>query len=143
MLLNVSYNDREISQKIDRELGKPFTLRERFRMGGIGSPKLILKETSLQISNLMNLDNNRNVCNIEMRPKGIIIGFRSRLDVYNLIVPYYKLVIFKGESETYTLYKDHHFFRIMAKPQDKSVHRFIKKILEAKAKATSISEGLP
>ncbi len=143
MLLNVSYNDREISQKIDRELGKPFTLRERFRMGGIGSPKLILKETSLQISNLMNLDNNRNVCNIEMRPKGIIIGFRSRLDVYNLIIPYYKLVIFKGESETYTLYKDHHFFRIMAKPQDKSVHRIIKKILEAKAKATSISEVLP
>ncbi len=136
MLLQVSYNDKEITRKIDTELGKPFTIRERFKMGGIGSPKLILNETSIQISNLMNLDNNRNVCNIELRPKGIIVGFRSRLNSYALIIPYYKLVLYKGKAEEYSIYKDNYFFKFEARANDKSVHNFMKKLMEAKNAAT-------
>ena len=77
MLLNVSYNNKQVKDKIDIEVGKPFTLKERFKMGGIDSPRLVITESSLQIYNLLQLDNNRNVCNIEMRPNGIILGFRS------------------------------------------------------------------
>ena len=87
MLLNVSYNDKKITEKIDNEVGKPFTLKERFAMGGIGSPKLHITETSLEIQNLLILDNNLNTCNIEMRPKGIIVRFRSLLETYGLIIP--------------------------------------------------------
>ncbi|SRX54405.1 hypothetical protein [Aequorivita sp. CIP111184] len=136
MLLQVSYNDKEITRKIDAELGKPFTIHERFKMGGIGSPKLILNETSIQISNLMNLDNNRNVCNIELRPKGIIVGFRSRLNSYALIIPYYKLVLYKGKAEEYSIYKDNYFFKFEAHAENKSVHNFMKKLMEAKIAAT-------
>ncbi|CAM3304253.1 hypothetical protein [Aequorivita lipolytica] len=136
MLLHVSYNDKEISRKIDTELGKPFTISERFKMRGIGSPKLVLTESSIQISNLMNLDNNRNVCNIEMRPKGIIVGFRSNLNSYALIIPYYKLVLHKGKAEEYSIYKDDYFFKIEARAKDKSVHNFMKKLMEAKNAAT-------
>ncbi len=132
MLLQVSYNDKEITRKIDAKPGKPFTLRERFKMRGIGSPKLVLTETSIQISNLMNLDNNRNVCNIEMRPNGIIVGFRSKLNSYALIIPYYKLVLYKGKAEEYSIYKDDYFFKIEARARDKSVHSFIKKVIDAK-----------
>jgi len=136
MLLHVSYNDKVITRKIDDELGKPFTLKERFKMRGIGSPKLILTETSVQISNLMNLDNNRNVCNIEMRPKGIIVGFRSNLNSYALIIPYYKLVLYKGKAEEYSIYKDNYFFKFEAYAEDKAVHNFIKKVMNAKSEAT-------
>lgn len=99
MILDVSYSDKKNTRIIDDELGKPFTLRDRLKMFGIGSPKLILNEASVQISNLMNLDNNRNVCNIEMRPNGIIVGFRSGLNSYALIIPYYKLVFIKGNRK--------------------------------------------
>lgn len=136
MLLDVSYNNKENTRKIDNELGKSFTLRERLRMRGIGSPKLILTETSLQISNLMNMDNNRNVCNIEMRPKGIIVGFRSRLSSYALTIPYYKLVIYKGKAEEYSIYIDKYFVKFEAHAKDKAVHNFIKKVIEAKNDAT-------
>ncbi len=68
MLLNVSYNDKQIRKKIETEVGKPFSLKERIELGGIGSSKLIITETSVQIHNLLILDNNRNQCNIEMRP---------------------------------------------------------------------------
>lgn len=137
MLLNVSYNDKANTEKINNTLGKPFSLRERINLGGIGSPKLILTDTSIQISNLMNLDNNRNVCNIEMRPKGIILGFRSLLNSYALVIPYYKLVVYKGKPDEYSIYKDNYYMKVQARPSDKSVHQFIKKVLLAKSKTSS------
>ncbi len=135
MLLHVSYSDSENTRKIDTQLGKPFTLKERLKMGGIGSPKLIMTDASLQISNLMNLDNNRNVCNIEMRPKGIIVGFRSGLDSYALIIPYYKLVLYKGKPEEYSIYMDTYFVKIQAHSDDNDIHKFMKKLLQAKGQA--------
>ncbi|MDZ7613804.1 MAG: hypothetical protein U5K51_08960 [Flavobacteriaceae bacterium] len=131
MLLNVSYNDKETKRKIDEEVGKPFSFLERIKMGGIGSPKLIITGASIQIQNLLILDNNRDVCNIELRPSGIIVGFRSLLETYGLIIPYYKLNLYKGQAQEYTLYRDHYFIRIGA--VDKNTHEFMKKLLHYKA----------
>ncbi len=130
MLLNVSYNNPEIKRKIDNEVGAPFTLRERIKLKGIGSSKLIITESSIQIYNLLVLDNNRNVCNIEMRPKGIIVGFRSVLESYALVIPYYKLNIYKGKAEEYSIYRDSYYIKIEA--AEKSTHTFIQKILNYK-----------
>ena len=57
MLVNVSYNNKEVSRKIDAEVGKPFALKERWALNGIGSPKLMITETSIEIRNLLILDN--------------------------------------------------------------------------------------
>jgi hypothetical protein len=133
MLINVSYNNKQKNKKIDTEIGKPFSLRERFKLKGIGSTKLIITDASVQIQNLLILDNNRNQCNIEMRPQGIIVGFRSLLESYALVIPYYKLVLYKGKAEEYSIYRDHYFIKIEARAKDKEVHKFIQKILDAKA----------
>ena len=82
MLLNVSYNEPEVKEKIETAVGKPFSLRERWAMGGIGSSKLVVTTTSTDIHNLLILDNNQNTCNVELRPKGIILRFRSLLETY-------------------------------------------------------------
>lgn len=139
MLYNVSYNNKEITRKIDNEVGKSYTLPERFKMKGIGSPKLIITEASIQIHNLLVLDNNRNQCNIEIRPEGIIIGFRSLLESYALVIPYFKLVIYKGKAEEYSIYRDNYFIKIEAKSGDKRVHKFIQKVLDMKTAQTSSS----
>lgn len=131
MLLNVSYNDKKITEKIDSEVGKPFTLKERWAMGGIGSPRLFITETSVEIRNLLVLDNNRDQCNIEMRPKGIIVRFRSLLETFALIIPYYKLTLYKGDLAKYSIYRDHHFIKVQA--DTKAVQKFFKKILDYKA----------
>jgi len=112
-------------------------------MGGIGSPKLIITDASIEIGNLLNLDNNRNVCNIEMRPKGIIIGFRSGLNPYALIIPYHKLSIYKGQAEEYSIYRDAYFVKIQARSKDTDVHRFMKKLLKAKAENISEEGNMP
>ncbi|MGO4918241.1 hypothetical protein [Maribacter spongiicola] len=131
MLVNVSYNNKEITRKINEEVGKPFTLKERWTLGGIGSPKLIITNTSVEIRNLLILDNNRDICNIEMRPKGIIVGFRSLLESYALIIPYYKLTLYKGEASVYSIYRDHHFIKVES--DTKAVQKFFKKLLGFKA----------
>ncbi len=136
MLVNVSYNNKDVTRKIEVLVGKPFTIKERFKMRGIGSTKLIITETSVQINNLMILDNNRNVCNIELRPNGIIVGFRSLLESYALVIPYYKLVLYKGKAEEYSIYLDTYFVKIEAKAKDKGVHNFMNKVLALKAEAS-------
>ncbi len=137
MLLNVSYNDKTRTRQIDDAVGKPFILKERFAMGGIGSPKLHITETSLEIQNLLILDNNLNTCNIEMRPKGIIVRFRSLLETYGLIIPYYKLKIYKGDFAIYSIYKDHYFIKV--KSDTKAIQKYFKKLMDYKADNTPTS----
>ncbi len=131
MLLNVSYNDKKISRKIDEAVGMPFTLKQRFALGGIGSPKLFITETSVEIQNLLILDNNLNTCNIEMRPKGIIVRFRSLLETYGLVIPYYKLNLYKGDFAVYSIYKDNYFIKV--KSDTKAIQKYFKKLLDYKA----------
>lgn len=133
MLLNVSYNNPEIKRKIDEAVGKPFTLRERFKQGGIGLGHLVITAASIQVQNLLALDKYRNKCNIELRPEGIIVGFRSLLESYALVIPYWKLNLYKGRAEEYSIYRDNYFIKIEAKAKDKKTHAFIKRILEQKA----------
>jgi len=130
MLVNVSYNNKEITRKVDEAVGKPFTLKERWKMNGIGSPKLVIKETSVEIRNLLILDNNRDTCNIEIRPKGIIVGFRSLLETFALVIPYYKLVIYKGDLGIYSIHRDKYFIKVEA--DTKAIQKFFRKILDYK-----------
>ncbi|RXG27856.1 hypothetical protein [Leeuwenhoekiella marinoflava] len=143
MLLNVSYNNLEVKRKIDTQVGPPFTIRERLKMKGIGSSKLFITSASIEIHNLLILDSYINTCNIEMRPNGIIVGFRSLLESYALIIPYYKLSLYKGKAEEYSIFRDHYFIKIRAKANDKATHKFIKKIMDYKAENLPLGpEGL-
>ena len=131
MLRNVSYNNSIIKSEINDLLGKPFTIFERIKLGGVGSPKYFILKTDIKITNLLNLDNNTNKCNIELRPKGIIISFISLLETYGLVIPYYKLKLFKGQSNVYSIYIDEYFIKILA--NKKNEHEFIKKLNKFKS----------
>ncbi|WP_010228638.1 hypothetical protein [Gillisia marina] len=131
MLLNISYNNKEIKEKINKEVGTPFTLMERIKLKGSGSPKLHITSTSIEIHNLLILDSKTNTCNIELRPKGIIVMFKSLLETYGLIIPYYKLNLYKGKAQEYSIYKDHYFIKVKA--DSPAIHKFMIKILDYKA----------
>lgn len=130
MLCNVSYNNKEITRKVDQEVGKPFTLKERWAMKGIGSPKLFIAETSIEIRNLLILDNNTDSCNIEMRPKGIIVRFRSLLETFALVIPFYKLSLTKSDLGYYSIKRDHYFIKV--KSDSKAIQKFFKKMMDFK-----------
>lgn len=131
MLKNISYNNPKIIDEINNYVGKPYTILKRLKIGGIGSSKLIINSADSIIENLLNLDNNLNYCNIEIRPKGIIIHFKSLLETYGLIIPFYKLKIFKGKANEYSIYIDNFFIKVNA--SEKNEHDFLKKILRLRA----------
>ena len=126
MLFNVSYNDSKIIEKIEAAVGKPFSLKDRWAKGGIGSSKLVISQSSIDIHNLLVLDNNRNTCNIELRPKGIILRFRSLLETYALVIPYYKLTLYKGKAREYSIYRDKQYVKVVA--DTKASFKFFSKI---------------
>ncbi|MBT8321267.1 MAG: hypothetical protein KJO90_06310, partial [Eudoraea sp.] len=65
-----------------------------------------------------------------LRPKGIILRFRSLLETYALIIPYYKLSIYKGDAQIYSIYKDHYFIKV--KSDTKSIKQFFRKMMDYK-----------
>ncbi len=131
MLVNVSYNNPEITNKVDKAVGKPFKLKERWAMGGIGSPKLFITEASMEIRNLLILDNNLDSCNVELRPKGIIVRFRSLLETFALVIPYHKLSIYKGQAAVHSLYTAHHFIKV--RTDTEAIRKFFRKMMDYKA----------
>ncbi len=132
MIKNLSYNTKKNRALLSEIVGRPFSLIERIRLKGIGSGKLIIIDASEEIVELLRLDNNINYCNIELRTNGIIIRFRSLLETYGLIIPFYKLVIYKGESKIYSFYKDKYYIKFMA--DNKKTSLFVKKIVVLKIK---------
>ncbi|GAA4278129.1 hypothetical protein [Aquimarina mytili] len=132
MLVNNSYKDPELTRKINDKVGPPFSLIERLKLNGIGSPKLHITGSSIQIHNLLILDNSIKTCNIELRPKGILVGFGVRLETYLLVIPYYKLNLYKGKAEEYSIYIDHYFIKFRVSKKDKAINAFVKKILNYK-----------
>ena len=131
MLFNISYKDPKIKDKIEVAVGKPFSLKERWAKGGIGSSKLLISQCSIDIHNLLILDNNLNSCNIELRPKGIILRFRSLLETYAFVIPYHKLNLYKGKAKEYSIYKDKQFVKVVA--DTKASFKFFSKISSEKA----------
>jgi len=134
MLKNISYNNLNVIDEINKLVGKPYSFLEKIKRGGIGSKKLLITKADKVIENLLILDQNINNCNIEIRSSGIIIYFRSLLETYGLIIPYYKLVVFKVSENEYTFNVDSKFVKIKIKSEKD--HAFIRKIMEEKAKNT-------
>lgn len=132
MLVNTSYNEKKINQAIEELVGKPYSLLENIKRNGIGSPRLDIIKTSEEIATLLSYDNNRNFCNIELRPNGIIIRFRSLLETFSLVIPFYKLVLFKP-ANSYTFHSDHHYISIDAPVSNKGIFRFMQKLNQFKS----------
>lgn len=133
MLFNVSHNDKKTKKTINDLVGNPFGILENFKLRGIGSPRLNITKASQEIGLILNKTNALQYANIELRPKGIIIGFQSQLEVYALVIPFYKLVVFKP-GNTITFHVDHHFISIDASKNSKKIMAFLKKIDEQKSK---------
>lgn len=133
MLFNISHNDKKTKKTINDLVGNPFGILENFKLKGIGSPRLNIIKASQDIALLLNKTNSIKYTNIELRPKGIIIGFQSQLEVFALVIPFYKLAIFKpGNSITFHI--DQHFISIDTSKNTKRIMDFITKIEEQKAK---------
>lgn len=133
MLFNISHNDKKTTQKINDLVGKSFSFLENIKLKGIGSPRLIITKSSSKIEAILHKNNAIKYANIELRPQGIIIGFQSQLEVYALVIPFYKLVIFKP-GNSITFHVDAHFVSIDCSKNYSKIASFLAKVDSLKMK---------
>ncbi|HOI32642.1 MAG: hypothetical protein PHG67_07690 [Bacteroidales bacterium] len=138
---NISYNDKKVKSEIAQLVGEPFSWLERLKMRGIGSPRFRLIRASNPIEALLAVDNRRWHCNIELRPSGILLVFRSRLETYAWIVPYRSLSLFKS-IDYLTLYSEQYFAKLVWDDRNKGAQKFLAKLLSLKAKSHN-DEAMP
>lgn len=93
MIFDTSYSDKETTKQINQAVGLPFSWKQRWKMGGIGSRRMPISEISEEYRSYMNADHYISNASIELRPKGIIIHFRHKLQAYSWIMPYDSLQI--------------------------------------------------
>ena len=97
MIFDTSYSDKETTRKINAAVGLPFSFKERWKMGGIGSRRMTIHDISDEYQKYMKADHYQSTASIELRPKGIIIHFRHKLEAYSWIMPFESLK-FKAEG---------------------------------------------
>ncbi|MEO9870937.1 hypothetical protein [Ekhidna sp.] len=93
MIFDTSYSDKEITRKIDKAVGQSFSWKDRWKMGGIGSRRMTIHDISEDYRKYVNAEHYISNASIELRPKGIIIHFRHKLQIYSWIMPYHSLQI--------------------------------------------------
>ena len=98
MLFNTSYFDKKIEKQINETIGGRFSFKERFRLKGIGSKRLTIMNISEEYKKYLNAEHYQSKANIELRPEGIIIHFKHKLQVYSWVMPFSDLQI-KNEKE--------------------------------------------
>jgi hypothetical protein len=132
MLFPHSYYSKKTEKEINALVGKPIGFIKRIRMRGIGSQRFLVSEANEEISELLTRQNTPPYTNIELRPKGIIFWFKVKLDSWVLVLPYYKLNVFKN-AEHMILYSDH--WKLKLSPAHNSTFnlKFFRKLIRLKA----------
>ena len=93
MLFDTSYLDKKITKQINESVGKSFSWKDRWHMGGIGSRRMVITDISEEYKKYLKAEHYETMANIELRPKGIIIHFRHKLQAYSWVMPYEGLQI--------------------------------------------------
>ena len=93
MLFDTSYKDKKTEKQIDTAVGLPFSLKERWKLKGIGSKRLTIADIADEYKEFLNAAHYPSKANIELRPKGIIVHFRHKLQAYSWIMPFRDLDI--------------------------------------------------
>lgn len=132
MIRNTTYNVREVKEAILDDVGKPFSVFRRIRMGGNGSQRYVIVEAFDGLDMMLSPDHGTRFCNIELREKGIILHFRSRLETYAWTVPYRLLSLFKSDDNTISIYSGAEFVRLKPAHHARLNMHFLNKMLELK-----------
>lgn len=132
MILETTYRSKEIKKTIDEAIGEPVSFFKRFKIGGVGSQRLIFLEASKDFEHLIYVDNKSKFCNIELREEGIILHFRSRLETFAWVVPYRIMSWFKAEN-SFSIYAGSEFVRLAPAHNAAINNKFINKMLNMKS----------
>ena len=95
MILETTHSNKEQYELINDLVGRQFSFLQSFKMGGIGSKRMIIDEVSPNMKSYLNTVSDVNYVNLELRPIGVLVRINKGLKNYTWVIPYYQLVIYK------------------------------------------------
>ena len=132
MILSTTHKNKEAIDLTNKLLGLPFSFTKSLKMGGIGSKRMIVEETSENISHLLNKTSDINYANIELRPTGIIVLLNKGLENFNWLIPYRCLLLYK--TNRLTIYAKGKYISFKNNKSYKENKKFISKMIDLKVK---------
>ena len=126
MIFNSTHTDKEKELEVEKLIGKKYSLFSSIKFNGIGSKRLIIKETSPKFKKIIIQKNDLIYSNIELRYRGIIVYVAEGLNRFSWVIPYYKLVIYK--TPNYSIHSDGNFIRFSNNLNLKENQKFFKKL---------------
>lgn len=132
MILDSTHPDKKHKQIIEDLVGKRFTFLQSLKRSGVGSKRMIISDVSPNMQQYLNLVDDINYANIEMRTSGILIYINKGLKNYTWIIPYYQLVIYKTKGTS--IHAQGKFIHFKNNKTFKENKAFFDKLLEEKVK---------
>ncbi|MFN3874798.1 MAG: hypothetical protein ACK4L7_02655 [Flavobacteriales bacterium] len=86
--MNVSYNDPDVKRALEAACGRPFGFWAGIRRGGVGSARFRLIDGPAALLEAVDREEDRGYCSLEVRPSGMVIRFRSRLETLAMAIGY-------------------------------------------------------
>ena len=135
-LYNITYKNKETEKEINAEMGKPFGLIEKLKLGGIGSRRMIIENFSEDIKNLTLKVSGIQYANIELRPNGIIVHINQGIYTHAWTIPYFRLSVFNGDF--FTIHGEGSHIQFNKEKSWKENKEFLQKIVKLKSEFVSV-----
>ncbi|MFT4801249.1 MAG: hypothetical protein ACI93N_001019 [Flavobacteriaceae bacterium] len=130
MVFDTTYKNEDYNQQSLLLVGKSFSFIERIKQGSIGSSRLIIESKSPKLDLGKLKFGETDYGNIELRPKGIIIHYTSKLERFSWIIPYYRLVIYN--SQFFSIHANGSFIQFLKNKNYTANKKFIDKMIDIK-----------
>ena len=135
-LYNITYKNKETEKEINAEMGKPFGLIEKLKLGGIGSRRMIIENFSEDIKNLALKVSGIQYANIELRPNGIIVHINQGIYTHAWTITYFRLSVFNGDF--FTIHGGGSHIQFNKEKSWKENKEFLQKIVKLKSEFVSV-----
>ena len=135
-LYNITYKNKETEKEINAEMGKPFGLIEKLKLGGIGSRRMIIENFSEDIKILALKVSGIQYANIELRPNGIIVHINQGIYTHAWTIPYFRLSVFNGDF--FTIHGGGSHIQFNKEKSWKENKEFLQKIVKLKSEFVSV-----
>lgn len=127
MIVDYSTRPVRITREINELVGKPFSFKMRLIMRGIGSHRMKIEKSSIEIYEKLSKFQQIKYGSVELRPKGILVHFKDNLTHWVWVIPYYKLVLYQTDYDS--IHADGNFLNFNKVSLKQTNELFFKKIL--------------
>lgn len=141
MILETTHTNKDHTELINDLVGKPFGLMQSIKMKGIGSKRMMIADVSPNMKQYLNVIDDVNYANLELRPVGVLIRINKGLKNFTWVIPYYQLVIYKTNGSS--IHAQGKFIQFRQNTTFKENKAFFDKLLDEKVKYETEFNILP